>query len=338
MPALPRAPRRCARRTPGATPQRVGAVTPAEQQDLEGSSVHAVAAAPRMPAVTTSGPSSVARPGSLRRSVRPVPGVPGRADRPGPVLRRPRRDSVRQLGGYARPVPARTVLDVGGGPGLLPPTRSRPPAPATSALDADLGELAGPGRRGPGTRARRRDALPLRRRLRRRLLLQPTSSSTSPSRADGRGDGPGHPARRRGRPVVHELVVAVGRARDLALALPRRRAGRAGGTAAATATSPRTGTAVRCSRSRSAPVLRWARRSGVRTSTWSPPGRATTRTGRAGSSRVPGLREVVAWNLSSCCASADVADRHRGAASRLPRRGARGPVPGADAASPSASS
>ena len=41
-------------------------------------------------------------------------------------------------------------------------------------------------------------------------------------RADGRGDAARHPARRRRLPLVDPVAVAVGRARDLAVALPRR--------------------------------------------------------------------------------------------------------------------
>ncbi len=65
-----------------------------------------------------------------------------------------------------------------------------------------------------------------RRRRRRGVLLERARACL---RSDGpdRGDDPGHPAGRAGVPVVLQLVLAVGRARDVALALPGVRVRRA---------------------------------------------------------------------------------------------------------------
>ena len=63
--------------------------------------------------------------------------------------------------------------------------------------------------------------------------------------ADGRRDGPGDPARRRDLHLLHRLVRPVGRARDGALALPRRPPRPASATGAGTAASRRTGSASR---------------------------------------------------------------------------------------------
>ena len=69
--------------------------------------------------------------------------------------------------------------------------------------------------------------------------------------AAGRRAGPGDPARRHGLPRLHALVLALGRARDLAVALPRRAPGAAPVPAAARPRARGTASARRCSRCRS---------------------------------------------------------------------------------------
>ncbi|CAA9260911.1 MAG: SAM-dependent methyltransferase, partial [uncultured Corynebacteriales bacterium] len=147
--------------------------------------------------------------------------VPGRADRPGPLLRAagpglgPAGRAVRVAGrrhGARRRRRARLLRrrlhrrrgDVPGGRRRR--RRAVGPGRPGTAHGARLGHrAAGPGRR------------------RGRLLLQQRAGARPRAGADGRGDAAGDPARRHRAAVVHDLAVAVGRARDRALALPGRR-------------------------------------------------------------------------------------------------------------------
>ena len=226
----------------------------------------------------------------------PVPGVPLRAARPGPLLHRARRGLGRRSSRSTSTSPARSMLDVGGGPGyfrdafraggrdVLRPRRRRRRAVRASG-DIASGTVIGSGMQLPFADGSRR----------RLLLLQRARARPRPV-ADGRRDAAGHPARRPGLHQLHGLVRPVGRPRDRALALPRRPPGAPPVRRASTATSPRTSTASPCSRSPSRDGLRWARsqqHAEVRRTCC----RATTRGGAAGCCRVPVVREVVTWNL-----------------------------------------
>src|SRR5579859_4033597 len=85
----------------------------------------------------------------------------------------------------------------------------------------------GPRRNPAGSRARRRLLATGPRRRRGHLrLVERARARQGPERPD-RGDDQGDQARRADLPVLHQLVLAVGRPRDVALALPGCRAGRA---------------------------------------------------------------------------------------------------------------
>ena len=91
--------------------------------------------------MTTSGPSSVARPGSLRRSLDLFRAFRVEQTDPARFYGALADDTVRQLGGWL-PLAGATLLDVGGGPGFF--RRAFEGAGARYvALDADLGELGG---------------------------------------------------------------------------------------------------------------------------------------------------------------------------------------------------
>src|SRR5690606_24875894 len=100
------------------------------------------------------------------------------------------RDTVDQLLGYTR-LDGAVVVDVGGGPGYFA-DELRAAGAHCVCVAADAGEM----------------------RLRHGDLPRPAP--------DGRRDGPGDPAGRPGVPLLHAVAVPVGRARDLAVALPRR--------------------------------------------------------------------------------------------------------------------
>ena len=137
---------------------------------------------------------------------------------------------------------------------------------------------------------------PVPRRRRRPLLLLQRPRACARPVADGRRDAPGHPPGRDRVPVLHRLVRTVGRPRDLAVALPRRRAGPPPLPSPARAASPRTGSASRCSRSPCATGSpgRAASRPAQRRRRAA---RATTPAGATRCCAIPGLREVAAWNL-----------------------------------------
>ena len=171
--------------------------------------------------------------------------------------------------------------------------------------------------------------------------------------ADGRRDGAGHPARRHGLHQLHGLVRPVGRARDRAVALPRR-ARRAAPLPAQA--RPRAEEHVR-----RVAVRGHGRGDGLalgaapdRRPTCSTCSRATTRVA-AGCCGCPLLREVVTWNLvivlrksvsapaaavaafrlrrvlAACCVAADrrwPSSRTRAAWSRTPSSTSRSPRPG----------
>ncbi len=188
------------------------------------------------------------------------------------------------------PLAGRTVLDVGAGPqavrGRLRPAR-RPVRGGRQRRRR--GEPARSSRHLRRRRPRRGAAAA--RRVGGRRLLQQRLRARPPSRRGWRRDGARHPAGRRRLRGVHELAVALGRARDVALALPRRPPGRPALRAPARAGSRRTsigenlfrglGRATVCGGPASSRTRSWWRR-----------GRATTRAGRTASSRVPGVREV----------------------------------------------
>ena len=98
------------------------------------------------------------------------------------------------------------------------PRRSPVPAPGTSRSTPT--RPSWPPR--PAGSPRGGERLPFRRPVGRRLLLLQRRRARARALAVRRRDGPGDPARRPGRRLVHELAVALGRARDLAVALPRR--------------------------------------------------------------------------------------------------------------------
>jgi len=97
-----------------------------------------------MPAVTSTGPAAAARPGSLRRSVdlfRAFRVVQSDPDRFYGELAA---DTIQQISLWV-PLAGRTLLDVGGGPGYF--RRAFESAGARyAALDADAGELGGQAR------------------------------------------------------------------------------------------------------------------------------------------------------------------------------------------------
>ena len=115
----------------------------------------------------------------------------------------------------------------------------------------------------------------------RRLLLVQRPGARPVTVDDDRRDGARDPAGRNGLPVLHAVAVALGRARDGALALPRRVPGPAPLPSAERprAEEPVRGVAVPRSRS-AAPC---AGPAGAPTPTWSPPSPGTTRGGRPGS-------------------------------------------------------
>src|SRR5579859_909367 len=170
------------------------------------------------------------RPGKSREPAHvevrpPVPPVLARADRSGRLLlgagarrgrsglrvhRRPRQDrSRRRRRGGVR----HRGIQVAG----------RELLPVRAGCRGDDGPRRNPG----GSRARRRLLATGPRRRRRHLrLVERARARQGPERPD-RGDDQGDQARLSDLPVLHQLVLAVGRPRDVALALPGCRAGRA---------------------------------------------------------------------------------------------------------------
>ena len=142
-----------------------------------------------------------------------------------PLLHRPGRGLGRAAGLRTSTSPARSLLDVGGGPGYFRDAFEA--AGATYfALDADVGELAGLGRDRRGHRPGQRDGAAVRRRVASTSATPPTCSSTcaDPWRMADEMLRVTRPRRHR-LPQLHRLVRPVGRPRDRPLALPRRRAG-----------------------------------------------------------------------------------------------------------------
>ena len=121
-------------------------------------------------------------------------------------------DAAGQLAPYTT-VRGQTVLDIGGGAGYFTEEfRSR--GAHCYLLELSVGEMMSRGQTPPGAVVADGYWLPRPRRRRRHLpVLQRPRARQGPERAD-RGDGPGHQAWRPDLPVVHELVLAVGRPRD----------------------------------------------------------------------------------------------------------------------------
>ena len=95
------------------------------------------------------------------------------------------------------------------------------------AVDADAGGAGGRGGGAPAPSLGRRRAAAVARRRGRRRLLQQRLRARARARAAGRRAGPGHPARWSRRAWRYTIwLVALGRPRDVAVALPRRRSGR----------------------------------------------------------------------------------------------------------------
>ena len=146
--------------------------------------------------MTTSGPSSVARPGSLRRSLDLFRAFRVEQTDPARFYGALADDSVRQLGGYARRSPARPCSTSAAARATSPRVRGRrrtllsrsTPTSASSAGHASV--AARHGARQRAARCRSPTA---------RVDVAYSSNVLEHVRrpvADGRGDGPGHPARR----------------------------------------------------------------------------------------------------------------------------------------------
>ena len=190
----------------------------------------------------------------------------------------PRRRTARRGRGRRRRVLHRGP---GGGRSPLPPGRARGrctgrrrarrddgardarPAPTTRRARPGASAIAVavvPGRLAPGAhRGRRRQPPPAHRRRRRRgVLLQRARARPRPGPVPRRDD-PGHAPRRDHLPVLHGVVLALGRSRDRSLALPGRSPGRPPLRAAATAGPRGTGSGRRSSPATWDPTLRMAR-------------------------------------------------------------------------------
>ena len=204
-------------------------------------------------------------------------------------------DSVGQLARLPRPR-RRTVLDVGGGPGLLPgrvrgrgcdvlarstPTWARCPDSATIATGTVVGDgMSLPFRDGAFDVCYSSNVL----------------EHVSRPVGHGRGDAARDAAGRHRLRLLHGLVRPVGRPRDRAVALPRRRSRPSPLRRTARPRAQEQVRRVAVRRSRCATGSRWARTQQRRRgrSTSSP---ATTRAGPAGCCACPALREVATWNL-----------------------------------------
>ena len=136
------------------------------------------------------------------------------------------------------------------GPATSPTRVPARPARRTSGLDPAVGDFAAGRRRGRAGMVRGSGtALPVRSGAVDVCYSSNVLEHVADARGDARRDGAGDPAGRHGLRVVHAVAVAVGRARDGAVALPRRRHVPGGGTCGASAASRRTASGRRCSRS-----------------------------------------------------------------------------------------
>ena len=211
----------------GAAALGVSDIPPVHDQDAT------AAGAARSRSCLCSGPSAeaAARTVTVRQCHRPLPrtcdgrstcsGLSGSSSpiRTGSTGCSPRTRSARSADSSTWPAARCSTWAVAG---LL---RRAPSAPrgAIPAVDADVGELAGPrGHPQAGTVSGSGMELPVRDGVRRRLLLLQRPGARPGPAADGRRDGPGDPSRRPRLPVVHVVVRARRWARDVAMALPRR--------------------------------------------------------------------------------------------------------------------
>ena len=155
-------------------------------------------------------------------------------------------DTVRMLEPHLR-LDGAVAVDVGGGAGYAAAALRRAGARCV-VVEPDHQESdqlrPGPRGRDPGGRRPAADRVG----DRRAVPQLERARARRRSRADARGDAARAAAPTGGRVRgVHQLAVAVGRARDIAVALRRGPLRRPGATPGGTATRPRTGTARRCS-------------------------------------------------------------------------------------------
>ena len=204
--------------------------------------------------------------------------------------------------------PGRCVLDVGGGPGYFA-TEFRARGAAYIGLDPPWVTSRPRGAAGPAWSAARHGAAGAVRR-RRRLLLVERPRARGHARGDARRDGAGDPAGRDDLRVVHPVAVAVGRARDVALALAGGRP-RPAAVRAADGREPKNRFRQTLFPVSAARAMRWARAgAGGRSSMFCP---VTTRGGRTG---WPGCRAArdADVELHRSCSGAPTAT-NRGVAS-----------------------
>ena len=201
----------------------------------------------------------MARTATLSRSVALFRAFLRRAERPGSLLRRP----GRRLGRSSSPSRSPST-------GSTRPRRRRRAGVLRRRVPRGRRDVrrAGARRRrdgGPRGRRSRERCGPAVRRCRcarrgRRLLLVERPGARPPAVDHGRRDGACDQAGRHGLPVVHALVVAVGRARDRAVALPRRLPRRAAGIVRRTGREPKNRFGESLFPVSVGAALRWARR------------------------------------------------------------------------------